>query len=123
MNARLSGDPEAPRKRNPQLSPQIEEIILHAMERNPSSRFPSAAAMRAELNNYGGVRLTERFKKPRPPQLWKTHVPLLPKIAVLAGVQIAVFFLLLWWFSHRSHLPGSAATTPPGVMDAGPQSK
>jgi hypothetical protein len=123
MNARLSGDPEAPRKHNPQLSPQIEEIILHAMERIPSSRFPSAAAMRAELNNYGVVPLTERSRRLRPPQLWKTHVPLLPKIAVLAGVQIAVFFLLLWWFSHRNHLPGPAATTPPAAVDAGPQAK
>ena len=37
MNARLSGDPVAPRVRNPELSPQVEEIILHAMARIPPS--------------------------------------------------------------------------------------
>ena len=37
MNARLIGDPVAPRKLNPEFSPQVEEIILHAMERQPRS--------------------------------------------------------------------------------------
>jgi len=41
MNARLAGDPEAPRQRNPELSTQVEEVILHALERNPLKRFPS----------------------------------------------------------------------------------
>ena len=75
MNARLAGDPEAPRRRNPALSPEIEEIILHALERNPANRFPSAAAMRSELSDYGEVSLTERFKRLRPPQLWKAQAP------------------------------------------------
>jgi serine/threonine-protein kinase len=118
MNARLSGDPEAPRKRNPQLSPEMEEIILHAMERDPADRFPSAAAMRAQLNDYSKVSLTERFNRLRPPQLWTARVPLLPKIAALVVAQIAVFFLLFWWFSHRSHPNHPALTTPPGIVDA-----
>ncbi len=123
MNARLTGDPEAPRKRNPQLSPEIEEIILHALERNPSKRFSSAAAMKADLNNYNQVHLTERFKRLRPPQLWKTRFPLLPKIVVFIVVQITVFFLLFWWFSHRNHHGNSGGTTKPGVVDVGPQAK
>jgi serine/threonine protein kinase len=123
MNARLTGDPEAPRKRNPQLSPEIEEIILHALERNPAKRFASAACMKAELNDYNEVPFTERFKRLRPPQLWKARVPLLPKIAALVVIQIAVFFLLFWWFSHRSHRNNSAVTTKPGVADARPQVK
>jgi serine/threonine-protein kinase len=119
MNARLAGDPEAPRKRNPQLSPEMEEIILHALERNPSHRFPSAAAMRSELNDYREVSLTKRCKRLRPPQLWKAQVPLPVKIAALVGVQIAVFFLLLWWFSQRSQPNSTGLTTQPGVVDAG----
>lgn len=123
MNARLTGDPEAPRERNPQLSPQIEEIILHALERDPSRRFPSAAAMRSELNNYSQVLLTERFNRLRPPQRWKSRVPSLPKIAALAGVQTAVFLLLLCWFSHRSRHNGPPPTSRPAAVDAVPQAK
>lgn len=114
MNARLSGDPQAPRSRNPLLSPQIEEIILHALERNPSKRFSSAAAMRAELNDYSEVSLTDRFRKLQPPQLWKSRSPLLPKIALIVAAQIALFFLLFWFLSHRSHQHSS---TPPGVVN------
>src|SRR6202011_3896139 len=36
MNSRITGDPIAPRKRNPEISEQLEEIILHAMEREPA---------------------------------------------------------------------------------------
>ncbi len=123
MNARLTGDPEPPRKRNPELSPEMEEIILHALERNPSKRFPSAASMKAELNDYSEVPLTERFKRLRPPQLWKARVPLLPKIAAFIVIQIAVFFLLFWWFSHRSHRDNSVVTTRSGVVETSSQTK
>ena len=40
MNARVTGDPVAPRKVNPKLTPVLEEIILHAMERDPKRRYP-----------------------------------------------------------------------------------
>ena len=39
MNSRITGDPLAPRKRNPDIPPEVEEIILHAMERDPRMRF------------------------------------------------------------------------------------
>jgi serine/threonine protein kinase len=117
MNARVSGDPEAPRTCNPLLSPQMEEIILHALERNPSRRFASAAAMKAELNNFGGVLLTERSKRLRPPQLWKARLPLLPKIAGLLLAQFVMFVLLWWWFSHRTHPGVRIAAPPPAASD------
>lgn len=123
MNARLTGDPEAPRARNPELSPEIEEIILHALERHPAKRFSSAICMKAELNNYQQVPLTERSKRLRAPQLWKARLPLLPKIAALVMLQIAVFFLLFWWFSHRSHRDSSTGANTPAVVDKGPQAK
>ena len=47
MNSRLTGDPMAPRKRNPEIPPEIEEIILHAMEREPQRRYATAAEMKA----------------------------------------------------------------------------
>src|SRR5256885_4721644 len=42
MNARLVGDPVAPRAHNPAIRPQVEEIVLHAMARSPSDRYASA---------------------------------------------------------------------------------
>ena len=123
MNARLTGDPEAPRQRNPQLSPEIEEIILHALERNPAKRFPSAACMREELNDYSEVHLTERAKRLQSPQLWKARFPLLPTIAVLVALQVATFFFLFWLFSRSGHHRSSTATAPPGGVDVQPSKK
>src|SRR5271169_1406461 len=71
MNARVTGDPEAPRKRNPKVSPQVEEIILHAMERDPKERYQLATAMKEELDNLGAVQLTGRCDRLQAPTLWK----------------------------------------------------
>lgn len=60
MNARLTGDPIPPRQLNPGLTPQLEEIVLHAMARNPADRFPDARLMQAELSNPASVRVTGR---------------------------------------------------------------
>ncbi len=117
MNARLVGDAEAPRQRNPQLSPQIEEIILHAMERDAVDRFTCAGAMKAELDDYAKVVLTERFNKLRAPQaIWHPLSSLLPKIAIVAAAQAVAFLLLFWWFSHRSHR--AVSTASPNVPSA-----
>jgi hypothetical protein len=79
--------------------------------------------MKAELNNYSEVPLTDRFKRLRVPQLWKVRVPLLPKIAALIVIQIALFFLLFWWLSNRSHRNDSGVTTKLGIVDTRPQVK
>jgi serine/threonine-protein kinase len=67
MNARLMDDPKPPREINPAVSPQIEEIILHALEREPSSRYASAAEMKAELDSPQTVIVTGRRKGSRWP--------------------------------------------------------
>ncbi|HEY1922065.1 MAG TPA: protein kinase [Tepidisphaeraceae bacterium] len=60
MNSRLSGDPVAPRKRNEKISPQVEEIILHAMARLPQDRYATALEMKKELDHPETVELTGR---------------------------------------------------------------
>src|SRR5215467_5636563 len=42
LNARLIHNPRPPRDLNPALTQQIEEIILHALEREPGDRYGSA---------------------------------------------------------------------------------
>ena len=73
MNSRITGDPVAPRKVNPQISEELEEIILHAMEREPHKRYPSAAAMKAELDDPESVRITGRNRHLESPRVWKTR--------------------------------------------------
>src|SRR5260370_5472141 len=73
MNSRIAGDPVTPRKRNPQISEQLEEIILHAMEREPAKRYQTAADMKTELDEPDSVKVTGRSHHLRPPKPWKTR--------------------------------------------------
>ena len=59
MNARLVGDPVAPRTHNTSLPREIEEIVLHAIARDPADRYQSAAEMAADLVAPGQVRVTD----------------------------------------------------------------
>jgi serine/threonine protein phosphatase PrpC len=73
MNSRITGDPIAPRKVNPQISEQLEEIILHTMEREPHKRYQSAAVMKAELDDPESVKVTGRARHLEAPKVWKTR--------------------------------------------------
>jgi serine/threonine-protein kinase len=101
MNARVTGDPVAPRKANPKLTPVLEEIILHAMERDPKRRYPSAAAMKGELDNYESVVMTSRHSRLQAPQMWKSRFRMLPMILAFVVLQIVLFFLFMRHF--RKH--------------------
>jgi serine/threonine protein phosphatase PrpC len=99
MNARLTGDPVAPRKLNPALTPQIEEITLHALARDPGSRYRSAAGMKADLDHLERVELTERHQRLESPQIWRTRWRLGPLIAGFVILQI--FLVLLFYVIFR----------------------
>jgi serine/threonine-protein kinase len=68
MNARLVGDPVAPRIHNPTISPEVEEMILHALARE-NDRYPSAAAVRCELAAPELVLVTGRVDRLQAPSL------------------------------------------------------
>jgi len=95
LGARVNNDPEPPRQRHPQLSPQIEEIILHALERDPADRYRAASLMKADLDHLDQVTLTERFKRSRPFQRWKSRLPILLTAAALLSALILILLFLL----------------------------
>ena len=102
MNSRITGDPVAPRKRNPEISEQLEEIILHAMEREPARRYQTAAAMKAELDEPETVKLTGRHHRLRSPKLWKTRWRGAQVIVISAVIPIVAFLIaILATHCHR----------------------
>jgi serine/threonine protein phosphatase PrpC len=101
MNARTTGDPVAPRKVNPKLTPVLEEIILHAMERDPKRRYQSASEMKRELDDYEVVEMTDRYSRLQAPQLWKSRFRMLPMILGFVLLQVIVFLLLLLYFRRK----------------------
>jgi serine/threonine protein phosphatase PrpC len=95
MNSRLTGDPVAPRQRNPAISEELEEVILHAMEREPHRRYPSALAMKAELDNPESVKVTGRARHLRSPKLWQTRWRGARLVVISALLPVLVFLAAL----------------------------
>jgi serine/threonine-protein kinase len=101
MNARLTGDPEAPRTFNPEIPEEVEEIILHAMERNPADRYASAAEIRKELDDPKTVALTKRHERLRRPKAWKIRWRRF-RTAILAVLALLIVFGLLFFISKHN---------------------
>jgi serine/threonine-protein kinase len=96
MNARLSGDPVAPRSRNPELTPQVEEIILHAMARNPADRYQTALDMKNDLDHPDQVQVTGRAARLVAPQAWKGQWRGARMVVLGAGIPLLIFVIYLF---------------------------
>lgn len=102
MNARLTRDPRPPRELNPDLTPQIEELILHALERNPEDRYSSAAEMKADLGSPNSVQLTGRHKRLGAGRKWKAYGRRAGIAIFVAAMPFVAFFLLFLMLQHQS---------------------
>ena len=101
MNARLTGDPQAPRKRNPNITEQFEEVILHAMERDPKNRYSTAAAMKEDLINLGAVPLTGRCQRLQVSTPEKRAWRKMVGMALAIIIPLVILILLLLLIIHR----------------------
>ena len=106
MNTRTTGDPKAPRELNPLLSPEAEEIILRALQRDPADRYQSALAMKEDLDAPHQVRVTGLSARLQTSTRWKRALLLVRWIALFCILPIAiqvVLFLLIWHHNARKH--------------------
>jgi serine/threonine protein kinase len=108
LNARVTGDPVAPRKRNRELSPQAEEIVLRAMQRNPGKRYASAAEMKAELDSAEQVRVTGLADRLQAPTPWKSRVfqrPMVLAAALLGPMVIGIMVMVVLLVRQHFAMP------------------
>jgi serine/threonine protein kinase len=104
MNSRVAGDPEPPRNVNPEISPEAEEIVLHAMDRDPAKRYPTAAAMKAELEAPEQVEVTGRRNRVKICTPARRRWLIARKIALWVVVPViaqVLLFLLFWHLQGR----------------------
>jgi serine/threonine protein kinase len=95
MNDRLLNSPMPPRQIDPSISPQLQEIIYRALERDPKNRYATAREFAWDLEHQDQVGLAERaelrdWKKRRTP--WARRAVL---YVVLALIPIVIFALML----------------------------
>lgn len=95
LNQRLLSPPPAPREIDPSVSPQLQEIIFRAMERDPANRYQTARDFAHDLVNPEGVAIVERDE---PSQMGLVHATGTKRAwyyVALALIPIAIFALLL----------------------------
>jgi serine/threonine-protein kinase len=96
MNERLLNNPIPPRELNPELSPQIQEVLYRALERNPRNRYGSARDLAHDLEHLDQVGVEDRpelhnWKKRRSP--WARRILM---YVALALIPVVIFGLLLY---------------------------
>src|SRR5258707_8845436 len=60
MNDRLLNNPVPPREIDPQISPELQEIIYRALERDPKNRYASAREFAKDLEHPEQVGVEDR---------------------------------------------------------------
>jgi len=101
MNARLIGDPPALRVHNPAIRPEVEEIVLRAMAREPADRYQSAAEMKAAVDAPEQVAVTGRADRLQKPVRWRSRWRNVRIVAISILVPVVLFYLFFLMFSRR----------------------
>ena len=95
MNERVLNDPKPARKLNPEITPQLQEILYRALERDPRQRYSTAADMAWDLEHQEQVSVEEGERRPA---LGGKCVPSVRKLLLYAGlalVPIVIFALMV----------------------------
>jgi serine/threonine-protein kinase len=101
MNDRLLNQPQPPRELEPSITPQLQEIVYRAMEREPKNRYASAREMAHDLVHQEEVGIAarpdaEEWKKRRSPERRRMVL-----YVALALIPIVLFGLLLLVSRHH----------------------
>jgi len=100
MNDRLLNNPVPPRQVNPEITPELQEIIYRAIERDPKNRYPNAKEFAHDLEHPEKVGIEDRE------ELHNWHdrkSPMLRQVlfyVMLALIPVLVFGALIWVAKH-----------------------
>ncbi len=100
MNDRLLNNPIPPREIDPTISPQLQEIIYRALERDPKNRYATAREFAWDLEHQDQVGVADRpelrdWKRRRSP--WPRRILF---YVMLALIPVIIFGLLLYVARH-----------------------
>lgn len=98
MRSKMQDDPIPPRRLRNDISPQLEEIVLHALERDPQDRFENALEFREALSHPESVVMTGRASRQRPRPKLRPWLRTL--LTIIGG--IGAYIILMWAFSQVS---------------------
>ena len=100
MNDRLLNNPIPPREINPEITPQMQEVIYRAIEREPKNRYATAREFAHDMLHPDQVGVEDRDEL----RNWKERrSPLIRRVlfyVMLAMIPVVVFGLLLYVARH-----------------------
>jgi serine/threonine-protein kinase len=100
MNDRLINHPLPPREAEPTISPQLQEVLYRALEREPKNRYPSAHSFIGDLEHLDQVGVAERTELSN----WKKRKSARGRqFLYYAGLALIPFalFLVMMLLAHR----------------------
>jgi serine/threonine-protein kinase len=100
MNDRLLNNPVPPREIDPTITPQLQEIIYRALERDPANRYKDAAEFAHDLAHQDQVGVAERLELKN----WRERrSPVYRQVLfylMLALIPVVIFGILLYVAKH-----------------------
>lgn len=100
IRSKLREDPTPPRRLRPEISPALEESILHALEREPRDRFETALEFREALAHPESVEITNRAARLRP----KPRMPRWMRVLLTILGGLLVYATLFWGITRLASL-------------------
>jgi serine/threonine-protein kinase len=101
MNDRLINHPLPPREAEPSISPQLQEVLYRALEREPKNRYPSAHSFALDLEHLDQVGIAQRAEltdwKKRKSVMWRKALGWVG----LAAIPFVLFGVMLLLAHHR----------------------
>jgi serine/threonine-protein kinase len=100
MNDRLLNHPLPPRMANPSISPELQEVLYRALERDPKNRYAKASAFAWDLEHLDQVGVEDRVEL----RDWNKRKAQLPRkilyYSALVLIPVAILLLMIL-VSHK----------------------
>jgi serine/threonine protein kinase len=100
MNDRLLNNPVPPREIDPSISPELQEIVYRAIERDPKNRYPNAREFARDLEHPETVGVADRAELTDWTRRKSSLLRTILFYVAMALIPVVVFSLLLFVARH-----------------------
>lgn len=114
----IHDEPPPPSSVQPALSAATDAVVLRALAKEPTRRWPTVPALADALRGSGSVDRTLVGRGPVAPRPATTTASTAPTLVIVVLVLAATAALL--WFGFRDLMPTAEPTTPPVIVPSEP---
>jgi serine/threonine protein kinase len=114
MRTKLNEDPRPPRDALSSIDPQVEEIILRAIDRSPRERYVSAREMLTDLEDPSRVVPRDRSMRADRPLIQRIRLPRHIVFPAVVCIVMATLLVINWKMGHSApkHPRPTSGATP-----------